>query len=76
MTKDRVKNNLGYLIAGLVVFAVATTVYLEVKHSPEVKKSPSGLCHDRYSLYYPQTLNFEPYGSLVGCLGSGGRVSQ
>ena len=76
MTRDGVKNNLGYLIAGLVVFAVATTVYFEVKHSPRVKKSPAGLCHDRHSLYYPQTLNYEPYASLVGCVSSGGRVPQ
>lgn len=31
MTVDRIKSNLGWLIAGLVVFTIAMSVYLELR---------------------------------------------
>lgn len=76
MTTGRIKNNLGFLIAGLVIFSVATTVYLEVKQTAEVKKSPTGMCHVKGSLYYSQTLNYKPYSNLEKCLTSGGKVPE
>lgn len=74
MIPDRIKVNLGYLIAGLVVFAIVTTIYFEVNYSPDVKKSSFGVCHTQDSPYYDQTRNYESYGSLEGCISSGGRV--
>jgi len=74
MTFSRVKDNLGYLIAGLVIFTIAITVYFEFKNSPKVKKSPSGVCHTTNSPYYPQTLTFEAYSALEDCITSGGKV--
>lgn len=74
MRPHRIKNNLGYLIAGLVVFSIATTVYIEFKYYPDVKKSSFGVCHTPESPYYSQTRNYDSYGSLEGCLSSGGRT--
>ena len=74
MTLSRAKDNLGYLIAGLMIFTVSIMFYFEFKSSPKVKKSPSGLCHTTNSPYYLQTLTFEAYSDLEGCITSGGKV--
>lgn len=41
---------------------------------PKVKKSRSGICHDRSSPWYDQTIHFEPFNTLKECLDSGGRL--
>jgi len=76
MKAHRVKKNFWYLVAGLVVFSIATSVYIELRYRPDVKKSSFGVCHTPESPYYSQTRNYESYGSLVGCLSSGGRSPQ
>lgn len=43
---------------------------------PAVKKSRSGICHDRSSPWYEQTIHFEPFDSLKECLDSGGRLPK
>ncbi|MCX6734319.1 MAG: hypothetical protein NTZ25_00210 [Candidatus Peregrinibacteria bacterium] len=47
-----------------------------VTHEPQVKKSTSGICHERGSTYYDKTKNFQPYLSLDDCLNSGGRLPK
>lgn len=37
MSKSNFKSNLGYLVAGLVVFAVITSVFYEIKRYNETK---------------------------------------
>jgi tRNA U34 2-thiouridine synthase MnmA/TrmU len=39
-----------------------------------IKKSSSGICHDKNSKYYASTKNFESYSSIEECLNSGGRL--
>lgn len=41
-----------------------------------VKKSSSGICHDRYSDWYERTKNYTEYGSLAACLETGGRLPR
>lgn len=41
---------------------------------PVVKKSRSGICHDKTSKWYRKTKSFEPFDNLEDCLNSGGRV--
>lgn len=48
----------------------------EYDQEPEVKKSTSGICHERGSTYYDRTSNFVPYDSIEDCLDSGGRLPQ
>ncbi|MES2224286.1 MAG: HNH endonuclease signature motif containing protein [Patescibacteria group bacterium] len=43
---------------------------------PEVKKSSSGICHEKGSQYYDKTQDFTPYTSLDACLASGGRLPK
>jgi len=41
-----------------------------------VKKSKSGICHDKFSSYYERTKNFKSFNSLNKCLDSGGRLPK
>jgi len=41
-----------------------------------VKKSKSGICHDKYSSYYERTTNFKSFNTLSNCLDSGGRLPK
>jgi hypothetical protein len=41
-----------------------------------VKKSSSGICHDKKSQYYVKTKKFKPYKTLKECLDSGGRLPK
>ncbi|MDD5759886.1 MAG: thermonuclease family protein [Desulfobulbaceae bacterium] len=43
---------------------------------PAVKKSNSGICHQRGTTYYNQTKNYTAYDSLKACLDSGGRMPK
>ena len=38
-----------------------------------VKKSDSGICHDKTSPHYEKTKNFTPFKSMDECLKSGGK---
>ncbi len=40
---------------------------------PPVKKSSTGICHDRKSQYYASTKNFTAFQTMKACLDSGGR---
>jgi hypothetical protein len=41
---------------------------------PAVKKSESGICHDKSSTSYAVTKKFEAFANLEACLKSGGRA--
>ncbi len=43
---------------------------------PVVKKSRSGICHDKSSRSYKRTKNFVAYDSIQECLDSGGRLPK
>lgn len=40
---------------------------------PPIKKSTSGICHDRKSQYYVSTKNFTAFQTMKACIESGGR---
>ena len=43
--------------------------------SPRVKKSSTGICHEKgVSVHYDRTQNYTPYNSVQECLDSGGRL--
>jgi len=46
------------------------------KSQPEVKKSSTGICHEKGTTYYNETKNFTPYNSIADCLASGGRLPK
>jgi len=46
----------------------------ELQTDPPVKKSSSGICHDKNSKYYAATKNFEAFDNIQLCLDSGGRL--
>lgn len=43
---------------------------------PEVKKSNSGICHDKTSNGYKQTKNFTAFKTMDECTKSGGRAPK
>jgi len=44
--------------------------------APAVKKSDSGICHDKSSPSYERTKNFTPFKSIDECVKSGGTVAK
>lgn len=60
------------LCCGLFTFSLPTYS----ANQPVVKKSKSGICHDRSSRHYDRTKNFTPYKTLKACLDSGGRLPK
>jgi len=55
-------------------FLGTTTPALAQGADPAVKKSESGICHDKTSNSYGATKKFEAFPNLEACLKSGGRV--
>ncbi len=43
---------------------------------PEIKKSLTGICHQKGTRYYEATTHYTPYDSLDKCLSSGGRLPK
>jgi hypothetical protein len=41
---------------------------------PVVKKSETGICHDKSSASFSNTKNFSPFASMDECIKSGGRA--
>ncbi len=41
---------------------------------PQVKKSTTGICHEKGTTYYGRTQHFQPFNSIEDCLNSGGRL--
>lgn len=62
--------SLNYLYIFILFF------YCSFSYAAEVKKSKSGLCHDKYSSYYDRTKNFQPFSTLEDCIDSGGRLPK
>jgi hypothetical protein len=44
--------------------------------TPAVKKSDSGICHDKSSPSYERTKNFTPFKTMDECIKSGGTVPK
>lgn len=46
----------------------------DLQTDPVVKKSSSGICHDKTSAYYSATKKFKAFDNVQQCLDSGGRL--
>lgn len=53
-----------------------TTVAPVSDSGPQVKKSSSGICHEKGTTYYARTENYTPYTTIQACLDSGGRLPK
>jgi hypothetical protein len=60
----------------LIAFIFTTLFFTAYASSSLVKKSKSGICHDKYSSYYDRTKNFKSFNTLSSCLDSGGRLPK
>ena len=56
------------------VFLGAPTLTWAQAVDPAVKKSDSGICHDKTSSSYSATKKFEAFPNLEACLKTGGRT--
>lgn len=54
--------------------ATEEAIAKNLQTDPVVKKSSSGICHDKNSKYYAGTKNFEAFDNIQSCLNSGGRL--
>ena len=61
-----------FALCGLILVTPSFT--LAQTADPTVKKSDSGICHDKSSNSYGVTKKFEAFPSMDACLKSGGRV--
>ena len=58
----------------LIGFFLGTpSLALAQSTDPAVKKSDSGICHDKSSPSYKQTTNFTAFKTMDECVKSGGR---
>ncbi len=48
----------------------------ENNSEPQVKKSSTGICHEKGTTYYEKTANYTSYDSIEECLASGGRLPK
>jgi len=62
------------LIAASCLLWAAPSIALAQAAEPAVKKSESGICHDKSSSSYNVTKKFEAFPTVDACLKSGGRV--
>lgn len=61
----------------IVIFIVLLFLLFSFEVKSEViKKSKSGICHDKYSSYYDRTKNYTPFQTIAGCIDSGGRLPK
>jgi hypothetical protein len=61
------------MIASCLTLLSAGTVLAQAA-DPAVKKSDSGICHDKSSTSYGATKKFEAFANMDACLKSGGRA--
>lgn len=61
------------LLTSCVLFGTPSLVLAQAA-DPAVKKSESGICHDKTSTSYGATKKFETFANMEACLKSGGRA--
>ena len=75
LMENPMKNRfLSALIASFVMFLASPSRVMAQAADPAVKKSDTGICHEKSSASYGATKKFESFASLDACLKSGGRV--
>jgi hypothetical protein len=61
------------IASSALMLCVSSTVNAQTA-DPAVKKSESGICHDKTSSSYGTTKKFEAFANMDACLKSGGRA--
>jgi hypothetical protein len=62
------------LLLAALCLALCPVVVAQSIDEPTVKKSDSGICHERESSSYKRTKHFESFDTAAACLASGGRL--
>jgi len=56
-------------------FAMSSMAHSQASDAePVAKLSRSGICHERGTVAYTQTIYFQPFDSMEACLAAGGRL--
>jgi hypothetical protein len=66
--------NMSALLASCVLMLSSAGLAQAQTADPSVKKSESGICHDKTSSSYGVTKKFEGFTNMEACLKSGGRA--
>ena len=59
-----------------IFFSTALSGCTAVQAGPNVKKSDTGICHEKGTNYYKNTKSFESFTTIEDCLNSGGRLPK
>ena len=59
-----------------ILLATGSASIAAAPADPEVKKSRAGICHERGTAGYQQTVRFKVFESIQACLKSGGRLPK
>jgi hypothetical protein len=72
------KNVKATTTAVIIPITVSTTTVINSAKTidPQVKKSTTGLCHEKGTRYYNTTKNFKVYNTIKDCLSSGGKLPK
>ncbi|MGB5052208.1 MAG: hypothetical protein WBO46_24880, partial [Caldilineaceae bacterium] len=74
------KNFTGKMVlsVGIVSMVVFMFIYFSRDDffGPSIKKSTTGICHEKGTLFYKNTKNFTSYNSLDECLKNSGRLPK
>lgn len=66
-----------YRSISFVLLSLVTFVTFANDGAPDyVKKSNSGICHDKASAFYERTKNFQMYATMENCIVAGGRAHR
>jgi hypothetical protein len=77
MRKLSILNTKLWFIASSLLLASSLSLAADKKDAatdPAVKKSDSGICHEKSSSSFGNTKKFTPFASLEECLKSGGKL--
>ena len=64
------------LLSVLALFLMLLSTGCSTSGSPNVKKSTTGICHEKGTNYYKNTKTFDSFSSIEDCLNSGGKLSK
>lgn len=68
------KNHFSFTVIASCLTLLSAGTVLAQAADPAVKKSDSGICHDKSSTSYGATKKFEAFANMDACLKSGGRA--
>lgn len=70
------KNRFSFTVIASCLTLLSAGTVLAQAADPAVKKSDSGICHDKTSASYEQTKNFTEFKTVDECIKSGGTLPK